>query len=119
VERLPTVPARPFSKAAVVATALRRGTLLAAEGERAAPTAQVVMERTRRHRRPAVAAQAMRVLGVLVVLAVLFLGVPAGTAQNSKPHLRLGVGAAVVDHQPKPALMVGTEVITAGAGAGQ
>src|SRR5208282_387343 len=109
VVRLPAVPAQSCSQAAMVATPPGRG-MAAAEGERPAPMAQVILERARRWSRPAVAAQATLVSEALA--AVLLPSLRAGTAQNSKPHLRLGVGAAAEEEA-----LAGTQVITAGVAA--
>src|SRR5579862_6280351 len=57
-----------------------------------------------------VAARATRVSGAVAV--VLLLLPPAGTAQNSKPHLRLGVGEAEEEEA-----LAGPQVITAGVAA--
>lgn len=94
----------------MVATAPR--SMPAAEGERADPMAQVKMERTRPGLRSVVAVMATRVLGALVVL---ILGVRAETVRNSKPHLRLGVGAAAEEEMR----LVERAVITAGVAAAQ
>ncbi len=82
----PVVLAR--MQAALVAAALRRGPLAPAAGEREAPTAQVIMERTRRRLRLALAAQAMRAMGAL---PVLLLGVREETVLNTQARPRMEV----------------------------
>jgi hypothetical protein len=65
--------------------------MVAAAEEREGPTAQVIMETTRRRLRLALAAQAMRAMGAL---AVLLLGVRAEPALNTQARPRMEVETA-------------------------
>lgn len=97
VAQLAAVPAPPSTQAAQVALAVPRPVLEAA-GERPAPTGLAMLARAGHRPALVLVAQVMRVMVALVAPASLpSLGSLAETVPNGKPHLRMGVGAAVAE----------------------
>ncbi len=100
VVQLAAVPARPSTQAAQVALPLPRQVLEAA-GERPAPTGLAMLARAGPRRALVLVAQVMRVMVALAAAAFLpSLGSLEETVQNGKPHLRMGVEAAVAGGLP-------------------